>query len=114
MTEQYRATPEQWAWVRDAAHPPVASCFFELLARVEALERQISELQTLHNTAVDWRMEQDARLAALEAAKTSARPAVKDPLTAPPAHTIAECGGPCEQDFRLCDCGLLQQLNPKP
>ena len=22
--------------------------------------------------------------------------------------TIAECGGPCEQDFRLCDCGLLQ------
>jgi hypothetical protein len=30
----------------------------------------------------------------------------------PGAHTIAECGGPCEQDFRLCDCGLLQQLNP--
>jgi hypothetical protein len=46
-------------------------------------------------------------------------PAVKDSLTAAPpplrcpgAHTIAECGGPCEQDFRLCDCGLLQQLNP--
>jgi hypothetical protein len=30
----------------------------------------------------------------------------------PGAHTIAECGGPCEQDFRLCDRGLLQQLNP--
>jgi hypothetical protein len=30
----------------------------------------------------------------------------------PGAHTIAECGGPCEQDFRLCDCGLLQRLNP--
>jgi hypothetical protein len=35
------------------------------------------------------------------------------PLRCPPAHTIAECGGPCEQDFRLCDCGLLQQLNPQ-
>ena len=30
----------------------------------------------------------------------------------PGAHTIAECGGPCEEDFRLCDCGLLQRLNP--
>jgi hypothetical protein len=30
----------------------------------------------------------------------------------PGAHTIAECGGPCERDFRLCDCGLLQRLNP--
>jgi hypothetical protein len=40
-------------------------------------------------------------------------PAVKESLTAPPAHTIAECGGPCEDDFRLCDCGLLQQLNPQ-
>jgi hypothetical protein len=36
------------------------------------------------------------------------------PLRCPGAHTIAECGGPCEDDFRLCDCGLLQQLNPKP
>jgi hypothetical protein len=35
------------------------------------------------------------------------------PLRCPGAHTIAECGGPCEQDFRLCDCGLLQQLNPQ-
>ena len=35
------------------------------------------------------------------------------PLLCPGAHTIAECGGPCEDDFRLCDCGLLQQLNPQ-
>ena len=40
-------------------------------------------------------------------------PAVKDSLTAPPANTIAGCGGPCEEDFRLCNCGLLQQLNPQ-
>jgi hypothetical protein len=32
----------------------------------------------------------------------------------PTERFIAECGGPCEQDFRLCDCGLLQQLNPRP
>jgi hypothetical protein len=35
------------------------------------------------------------------------------PLLCPGAHTIAECGGPCEDDFRLCDCGLLQPLNPQ-
>jgi hypothetical protein len=52
---------------------------------------------------------------------SKAAPAGKESLTAAPpplrcpgAHTIAECGGPCEDDFRLCDCGLLQQLNPKP
>jgi hypothetical protein len=35
------------------------------------------------------------------------------PFQVAPANTIAECGGPCEEDFRLCDCGLLQQLNPQ-
>ena len=47
-------------------------------------------------------------------ARAAAEPsAVKESLTAPPANTIAECGGPCEQDFRLCDCGLLQKMNPQ-
>jgi hypothetical protein len=57
----------------------------------------------------------------LQHGASKADPAVKDSLTAAPpplrcpgAHTIAECGGPCEDDFRLCDCGLLQQLNPAP
>jgi len=39
----------------------------ELRACVEALKMMIHELQTMHNTAVDWRMEQDRRLSQLEA-----------------------------------------------
>ena len=46
----------------------------ELRARVEALKVMIYELQTMHNTAVDWRMEQDRRLNQLEATKYAHRP----------------------------------------
>ncbi len=62
--------------------------------------------------AARWGQRQgwDARGATTGLAERQAPP----PLRCPGAHTIAECGGPCEQDFRLCDCGLLQQLNPKP
>ena len=49
----------------------------ELRARVEALEGLIHELQTIHNTAVDWRMDQYHRLNQLESTQraidTSAR-----------------------------------------
>jgi hypothetical protein len=34
------------------------------------------------------------------------------PMRCASRATIAECGGPCEQGFHHCDCGLLQQLNP--
>jgi hypothetical protein len=34
-------------------------------------------------------------------------------LQCPSPATIAECGGPCEQAFHFCDCGLLEQLNPE-
>lgn len=33
-------------------------------------------------------------------------------LREPSANHIAECGGPCEQGFWNCDCGLLYELNP--
>jgi hypothetical protein len=46
----------------------------ELRARIEALEVMIHELQTMHNTAVDWRMEQDRRLNQLEATQYAHRP----------------------------------------
>jgi len=39
----------------------------EFRARIKALEGLIHELQTMHNTAVDWRMDQDHRLSQLEA-----------------------------------------------
>jgi hypothetical protein len=35
------------------------------------------------------------------------------PLNCPSPATIAECGGPCEQGFPFCDCGLLEKLNPE-
>jgi hypothetical protein len=73
MTEQHRATPEHWANMQQMAEAfPLsggAACILELRARVESLQQQVSELQTAHNTATDWRMEQDARLRALEAAQ---------------------------------------------
>lgn len=35
----------------------------------------------------------------------------KHKIRTPSPATIAECGGPCEQGFHLCDCGLLEKLN---
>jgi len=35
------------------------------------------------------------------------------PLRYPSPATIAECGGPCEEGFHLCDCGELEKLNPE-
>jgi hypothetical protein len=66
MTDQHRATPEQWAHHEWRADDSDSSCILELRARVEELGQQIKELQTIHNTATDWRMEQDGRLTALE------------------------------------------------
>jgi hypothetical protein len=65
MTNQHRATPDEWAQQEDWANRlafSYSSCIIELRDRLEALEVLIHELQTLHNTAVDWRMEQDHRL----------------------------------------------------
>jgi hypothetical protein len=61
--------------------------------------------------AARWgqRLGWDARGATTGLAERKAAP----PLRCPAANTIAECGGLCEDDFRLCDCGLLQQLNPQ-
>jgi hypothetical protein len=61
--------------------------------------------------AARWgqRLGWDARGATTGLAERKAAPTLRHPC----ANTIAECGGPCEQDFRLCDCGLLQQLNPQ-
>ena len=38
--------------------------------------------------------------------------ATRRPLQEPSANHIAECGGPCQEGFWHCDCGLLEQLNP--
>jgi hypothetical protein len=50
MTEQHKATPEQWQWIQDRATPPISACILELRARVEALEARIGGLQSSHDT----------------------------------------------------------------
>jgi chromosome segregation ATPase len=69
------------------------------LQRIMALEARIHELQTMHNTAVDWRTEQDHRLNQLEAAQQprvftaeevdgGVVPTVKDSLTVPAGSLV--------------------------
>ena len=115
MTDQYRATPHQWAdqekWARDDAD---SSCILELRARVEELEA------TQHAHADTSRLsDEERRTVAKEISKPGRwqplRPSdVGQSLRQPSPATIAECGGPCEQGFEHCDCGLLEQLNPGP
>lgn len=38
MTDQHRATPEQWTYIEENAWPQMTACFLELRARVELLE----------------------------------------------------------------------------
>ena len=101
MTD-YKAAPEQWAALEEQSAPEYDSTILELRARVEALGALIHELQTMHNTAVDWRMEQDCRLNWLEATM----PKVLEPLTevrecmpAPVTHDPVEaaCAAVAEQ-----------------
>ncbi len=62
----HKATPEQWAILEEQSYHEYDSTILELRARVEMLEELVHELQTMHNTAVDWKMEQDYRLNELE------------------------------------------------
>ena len=72
MSTPHRATPDNWNDL-GAFASDTRACVLELRSRIEALEavqqqvrQQVSELQTMHNTATDWQMEQDVRLRALE------------------------------------------------
>jgi hypothetical protein len=93
MSTPHRATPEQWNDL-GAFASDTRACVLELRSRIEALEavqqqvkQQVSELQTMHNTATDWRMEQDARMRALESPQ---QPTVKESLTHAPAGSLVE------------------------
>ena len=114
MTTPHKATADQWEKVEYWAKSPesggaIDSCILELRDRIEALEAA----------------QREAAMNELRAASAEARPTVKEsltdasslvkrrPLRCPTPATIAECGGPCEQSFHLCDCGLLEQLNPE-
>jgi hypothetical protein len=115
----------------------MGNLILELRARVEALEAAlrvatgslspadqtalgvvpVADAQAaMHSAAAEAR---DAAMAELRAASAEAQPAPagsqlkRRPLNCPSPATIAECGGPCEQGFPFCDCGLLEKLNPE-
>ncbi len=75
MSTPHRATPDQWNYLIEA---------------LEAVQQQVSELQTMHNTATDWQMEQDARLRAL---KSPQQPTVKESFA--PADSLVERVAAC-------------------
>jgi hypothetical protein len=116
MSGEYRARSEDWAgqeaWAPDDTN---ARCLLELLSRVEALEQRCKDEPPTLQESQAKKAHYEAELARLKC-EAMQQPAsvAPPPLRCPGAHTIAECGGPCEADFRLCDCGLLQQLNPAP
>ena len=99
MTTPHRATPEQWALIEQHAEFDCYSddCLLELRDRLAAAEQRISDLERNHFPDV-----------------TKMVPAAtRRPLLEPSANHIAECGGPCQEGFWHCNCGLLEQLNPE-
>jgi hypothetical protein len=121
MTNQHRATPDDWAQQEDWANRSVfsySSCIIELRDRLEALEVLIHELQTMHNTAVDWRMEQDHRLNQLKATQ-HAHAGAPFPVTPPncrqrllrdgkpyPKSSCEACGS-LSPMWRQCNAALV-------
>jgi len=93
MTDQHRATPEQWALIEKAGSSRWAdadsSCFLELRARVEALEE-------LHKAVVDLneRFNLDPLVARVEALEAAAISAPENPATSSdrpaPADSLVE------------------------
>jgi hypothetical protein len=75
MTDQHRATSEQWehvaicAGMKQRVPWATAACLLELRSRVEALEQQNKDLCIAVNNAVVWNTEQNQRIEALEAAQ---------------------------------------------
>jgi len=135
---EHKATPEQWASIRQAAQPrevepgifagdtttTLAAGLMDLRARVESLEAKVRELQSCHNKTADHLLDTMALVRGTASAEAQPAPASslvdrlrayswRRPLQCPSPATIAECGGPCEQGFPFCDCGLLEQLNPE-
>jgi hypothetical protein len=45
MTNQHRATPEQWAYMEANAWPQMTACLLELRARIEQLEAAANDRQ---------------------------------------------------------------------
>jgi hypothetical protein len=84
MTDQYRATPEQWRLIEeDDAQAP--SCILELRARIEALEA--AQLEQAQVRALSWAIVR--RVEAMEAAQRAIRSGPESPLVERVADAIA-------------------------
>jgi hypothetical protein len=96
MSTPHKAKPVDWVVVEESGSrfSSTDSCLLELRARVEALEADGPAVPSREPTPASSLVK-------------------RRPLRCPTSATIAECGGPCEQGFHLCDCGLLEQLNPE-
>ena len=90
MTDQHRATPEQWAQQEKWASVADSSCILELRARVEALEGQY---ETMRLATLEWGKDVDnhgrwiddhlKRIMALEAGQQPNYPEIPDSSPAP-------------------------------
>jgi hypothetical protein len=122
MTTPHKATPDQWAAVERAAMPPVpfhnSAALIELRDRLAVAEQRIQELISA-NEALRERLSvtvETGKRSQPTSNPSQIRSSViaikRRRLQEPSANHIAECGGPCEQSFWYCDCGLLEKLNP--
>ncbi len=89
MTDQYRATPEDWEYIRLRAEDGVGllNCLLELRARVEALEADQLEQAESKRFCVDAIVR---RVEALEATQHAIRSGPESPLVERVADAIAE------------------------
>jgi len=85
MTDQHRATPEQWALIAETAGGCMSATILELRSRVKALEAaqlEQAESNRFCTDAIVRRVEAlEAPMTELRAASAEVRPTVKDSLT---------------------------------
>jgi hypothetical protein len=140
MTDNYKATPEQWNNIEGSAYGrnPLsnAACLLELRARVEALEAQASNYPAIPDSSTPPPVATDEELddtwhkttggtflgrrraiynLGVAHGQASSRE-VAEParmVQLPTPSQIAECGGPCFESGReACDCGLRNDPAP--
>lgn len=117
--------PETIAWLRQSAAMDGSVTSQTLLEVLERLDGLASLMLRFHPELYDEirepmeptaepldEAENDRRSHACMKAIDDAVQVAPPRLRCPGAHTIAECGGPCEHGFEHCDCGLKEELNP--
>jgi hypothetical protein len=87
MTDQYRATPEQWAMIATGTSGCFSATILELRARIEALEAAQLEQAESNRFCVDAIVR---RVEALEATQHAIRSGPESPLVERVADAIVE------------------------